>query len=67
MHKEGSSAYRCSVVDDGKKGPKFVIMADDAPEQAVEEGTPQAAWSAITLRCNKLHGRKRKVRSRRSG
>ena len=47
--------YRCKILDGGD-GPKFMINADDLPENIIA-GTATGAWSVIVRSANHIRNR----------
>jgi len=48
--------YHCSILDGGD-GPKFKIIANDAPQKPIIAGTATGAWSTIVKTANFIRNR----------
>ena len=48
--------YHCSILDGGD-GPKFKIIATDAPQKPIIAGTATGAWSTIVKTANQIRHR----------
>ncbi|CAM0136683.1 hypothetical protein VKS41_003491 [Umbelopsis sp. WA50703] len=49
--------YVCSILDGGETGPKYHVVADDAPNEPIIANSATGAWTVIVRRANEIRNR----------
>lgn len=52
-----NTVYTCSVEENGDQGPRFRVVAEDAPDQPIIANSATGVWTAIVKRANEIRNR----------
>jgi len=54
-----NTKYVCSILDGGETGPKYHVVADDAPNDPIIANSATGAWTVIVRRANEIRNLER--------
>ncbi|KAH8555736.1 F/Y rich C-terminus-domain-containing protein [Umbelopsis sp. PMI_123] len=56
-NRDVNTNYVCSILDGGETGPKYHVVADDAPNDPIIANSATGAWTVIVRRANEIRER----------